>query len=85
MECDRLKALVPVYVDGELSEELAAPMRRHLMECGACRAAVAEAKAMASWFVPGPEVAVPAGFAARVTQRAFKGVAPEWKLVGGGS
>ncbi len=89
MECDRSRALVPVYLDGELSEELAAPLRRHLMECGPCRAAVAEAKSLSSWFVPGPEVAVPSGFAARVTERAFggatAGATPPWRLVGGGA
>lgn len=89
MECDRSRALVPVYLDGELSEELAAPLRRHLMECGVCRAAVAEAKSLSSWFVPGPEVAVPTGFAARVAERAFggasAGAAPAWRLVGGGA
>lgn len=73
MDCDRSKALVAVYLDGELKEDLAGPLRRHFMECSACRAAVSEAKAMSSWFEPGPAVAVPAGFAARVARRAFAG------------
>lgn len=75
MECDRSRALVSVYLDGELGEELASPLRRHLMECAECRAHAAEAKAMSSWFVPAPAMAVPAGFAARVTARAFAGEA----------
>jgi anti-sigma factor RsiW len=73
MNCDRSKALVSVYVDGELSEELAGPLRRHLMECAECRASVSEAKAMASWFVPGAAIDVPEGFAARVARLAASG------------
>lgn len=73
MNCDRSKALVSVYVDGELSEELAGPLRRHLMECAECRASVSEAKAMASWFVPSAAIDVPEGFAARVTRLATSG------------
>jgi len=73
MDCDRSRALVSVYVDGELGEELAASLRQHLMGCAACRAQVAEAKAVSAWFVPGAELAVPRGFAQRVTQRAFAG------------
>jgi anti-sigma factor RsiW len=73
MNCDRSKALVSVYVDGELSEELAGPLRRHLMECAACRASVSEAKAMASWFVPTAAISVPEGFAARVARLAATG------------
>ncbi|MEZ6017616.1 MAG: zf-HC2 domain-containing protein [Planctomycetota bacterium] len=73
MDCDRSKALVSVYLDGELSEELAAPLRRHLLDCAACRAFRDEAQAMSGWFVPGPEVGAPAGFAARVARRAFVG------------
>jgi len=74
MNCDRSKALVSVYVDGELSEELAGPLRRHLMECAECRASVSEAKAMASWFVPSAAISVPEGFAARVARLATSGV-----------
>lgn len=73
MNCDRSKALVSVYVDGELSEELAGPLRRHLMECAECRASVSEAKAMASWFVPSAAISVPEGFAARVARLATSG------------
>jgi anti-sigma factor RsiW len=70
MNCDRSKALVAIYVDGELGEELAGPLRRHLMQCADCRASVSEAKAMASWFVPGAPISVPEGFAARVARLA---------------
>jgi len=73
MNCDRSKALVSVYVDGELSEELAGPLRRHLMECAPCRASVSEAKALASWFVPTAALEVPEGFAARVARLAASG------------
>lgn len=73
MNCDRSKALVSVYIDGELSEELAGPLRRHLMECAECRASVSEAKAIASWFVPTAAIGVPDGFAARVARLAVSG------------
>ena len=82
MNCDRVQPLVPVYLDGELREELARPLRQHLLECQACRDVVAETKSLSSWFVPTPEVAVPQGFAANVARRAFAGAGePEHVLV----
>lgn len=85
MNCHRSKALVSVYVDGELSEELAGPLRRHLLDCAACRAAVAEAKSLSRWFVPTAPVEVPAGFAARVAALAFaKTAVPDGEPDGAG-
>jgi len=84
MDCDRSKSLLAAYVDGELAEALAGPLRKHLMECGACRTAASEAKALASWFVPTAPIAVPAGFAARVAARAAAQASAGAQALGGG-
>jgi anti-sigma factor RsiW len=73
MQCKNAHPLVPKYLDEELSEAEAAPLRRHLLECSACRVRVQEARSLRAWFVPSPPVAVPRGFAARVARRAFAG------------
>ena len=74
--CGDVSALVPGYLDGELSEEQAAPLRRHLLSCPDCRAAAQDLTSLRRWF-PAPEPAgVPAGFAARVARAAFAGVEP---------
>ena len=73
IECDVVLALVPTFVDGEVAESVGGTVRRHLMDCPACRAVVQEEQTMRQWFVPGPEVDVPAGFAAHVARRAFAG------------
>ncbi|MCP3919509.1 MAG: zf-HC2 domain-containing protein [bacterium] len=76
MDCNRMRPLVPPYLDGELTEERAAPLRQHLLECSRCRNFAQSETALKSWFVdPGP-VAVPAGFAARVARHAFSGEGP---------
>lgn len=77
MQCDDARLLVPSYLDGELSEAQAAPLRKHLLDCQPCRASAQEAKNLKRWFVPGEEVAVPSGFASRVARRAFAGD-PGW-------
>jgi anti-sigma factor RsiW len=73
--CNEAPELVPRYLDGELSESLASPLRAHLLDCQACREVAMEGRALERWFEAGaPElVAVPAGFAARVARRAFAG------------
>ncbi len=73
MKCDVALPLVPRYLDGELTEEDAGPLRGHLLACPSCRTAVQEDTALRAWFVATPEVAVPADFAAHVTRRAFAG------------
>ena len=73
MNCRDAKPLVPVYLDGELTEEQAAPLRQHLMSCTNCRAAAQRGTAFKGWFVEGGPVEIPAGFAARVARRAFAG------------
>ena len=74
ISCDAARPLVPPYLDGELSEVQASPLRAHLLDCPSCREGAKEGKALARWFVAEPgAVAIPAGFAARVARRAFAG------------
>jgi len=74
MNCKDCLPLISSYVDDELSEPQAAPLRQHLMDCPACRRALQGERSFKRWFEPRPEpVAVPEGFAARVARRAFAG------------
>lgn len=73
VECKDARPLIPSYLDGELSEAQASPLRKHLMDCHECRAAAQGEKALSRWFVPAEAAPVPAGFAARVARRAFAG------------
>jgi len=71
--CEHAKSLVPSYLDGELTEAQAAPLRAHLLGCPACREIAKDGRALSRWFEPGPDAQVPVGFAARVARRAFAG------------
>jgi anti-sigma factor RsiW len=72
--CDDARPLVPGYLDGQLSEAQASPLRAHLLDCPACREVAKEGKTLRRWFEPEPApVSIPAGFAARVARRAFAG------------
>ena len=73
MKCANALPLIPIYQDGELSEEQASPLRRHLLSCRACREVAKAETALKRWMVPAPAVAIPSGFAARVARRAFAG------------
>ncbi len=76
MSCDNARSLVPSYLDGELSEAQAAPLRGHLFDCPACRELAKDGRALERWFEAALEVRaveVPPGFAARVARRAFAG------------
>jgi anti-sigma factor RsiW len=74
ISCDDARPLVPSYLDGELSEAQASPLRTHLLDCPACREVAKEGKSLQRWFEAEPvPVSVPAGFAARVARRAFAG------------
>lgn len=75
MHCEDALAQIDSYVDEQLNESQAAPLRRHLIECSSCRLAAQEAEALKSWFVD-PEALVgpaeaPEGFAERITELAF--------------
>lgn len=72
VDCEGAQGLLPGYLDGELSESQAAPLREHLLDCAACRRGAADHKNLSRWFVRTP-VAIPDGFAARVARRAFQG------------
>ena len=71
MNCNDAHTLIGPYLDGELSETQAAPLRRHLLACVGCRTGVQEHKDLQRWFVEPAVNAVPRGFAARVAQAAF--------------
>lgn len=71
--CENAAALVPSYLDGELSEAQAGPLRAHLLQCPACREVAKDLKSFKRWFVDEAPPAVPPGFAARVARRAFAG------------
>jgi anti-sigma factor RsiW len=74
ISCDDARPLVPSYLDAELSEAQASPLRAHLLDCPACREVAKEGKSLQRWFEAEPEpIAVPVGFAARVARRAFAG------------
>ena len=73
IQCDVVLALVPTFVDDEVTDSVASTVRRHLMDCSACRNAVQEGQTLRQWFVAAPEVEVPTGFAAHVARRAFAG------------
>ena len=83
MTCNDALPLVPAYLDGELGEASAGLLRKHLLECQACRASAQDGKALKRWFAPLAEAsadsrsdssaAVPNGFAARIARRAFAG------------
>lgn len=73
MQCNDARPLIPSYLDGELSEAQAAPLRKHLLDCQACRAWAQGEKNLKRWFVDDGQELVPAGFASRVARRAFAG------------
>jgi len=73
MECIDARPLVPSYLDGEISEAQAGPLRRHLLACPSCRASAQAGKHMKRWFEPTAVIPVPRDFAARVARRAFAG------------
>jgi anti-sigma factor RsiW len=75
LTCLNAGSLVPSYLDGELSEGRAAPLRRHLLACPSCREVAKGETALKRWFSEGeePPVEIPHGFAARVARRAFAG------------
>ncbi len=73
MDCKNARPLVPSYLDGELSEAQAAPLRKHLLACQPCRADAQAERNLKRWFVPGEAVTVPRDFSARVARLAFAG------------
>lgn len=73
MNCENAAVLVPSYLDEELSEEQAAPLRKHLLACPGCRELAKDGTNLSRWFADDEPFEVPAGFAARVARRAFSG------------
>ena len=73
MECQNARSMIPSYLDGELSEAQAGPLRQHLLGCHPCRGSAQDLKNVKRWFADSPAALVPEGFAARVTRRALQG------------
>ena len=73
MKCNQAQPLIPSYLDGELSEAQAGPLRKHLLDCQPCRGSAQGEKNLKRWFVPEAHVAVPRDFASRIARRAFAG------------
>lgn len=73
MECQNARHLIPSYLDGELSEAQAGPLRKHLLDCQPCRGTAQGEKNLKRWFVDAGPVAIPRDFSARVARRAFAG------------
>jgi hypothetical protein len=73
MECNQAGPLIPSYLDGELSEAQAGPLRRHLLDCHTCRSSAQSDKNLKRWFVEDEHIAIPRDFASRVARRAFAG------------
>ena len=73
--CQDALPLVDSYLDGELTEVRASLLRKHLLDCSACRTGAQDSKALSRWFAKPKELefAPPAGFSARVARRAFAG------------
>lgn len=75
--CANARTLVPSYLDGELSEVQAAPLRSHLFACRDCREVAKDEKSLKRWFQAAlaetSSLRAPAGFSARVARRAFAG------------
>ena len=79
--CRQAEPLISGYLDGEISEASAAPLRRHLLDCQPCRAGAQGEKNLKRWFAAEPAAVIPHGFAARVARRAFAGDAGESPFV----
>lgn len=73
MECHDARSLIQSYLDGELSQAQAAPLRSHLLACQPCRAGAQDEKNLKRWFVAPAAVPVPDGFAARLARAAVHG------------
>ena len=73
MECQNARSMIPSYLDAELTEAQAGPLRQHLLGCQPCRGSAQDLKNVKRWFADAPAALVPAGFAARVARRALQG------------
>jgi hypothetical protein len=74
--CTETRPMIMSYLDGQLSEAQAAPLRKHLLECQPCRGGAQDQKNLSRWFAASrnePPAAIPRDFAARVARRAFQG------------
>src|SRR5260221_648219 len=63
MECQNSRSMIPSYLDGELTEAQAGPLRQHLLGCQACRGSAQDLKNVKRWFLRSATAAGPKGFA----------------------
>jgi len=70
MRCGKVRRLLSVYLDEELSAELRTEVEAHLGSCEGCRGQLARLRRVASLLGRGAAPAVPDGFASRVVKRA---------------
>jgi anti-sigma factor RsiW len=86
MRCEDARSLVGGYLDGELSEEQASPLRQHLLACPGCRETAKAEKGLKRWFegTASARALPPEGFAARVASAAFAGLRPTDELAPAG-
>jgi anti-sigma factor RsiW len=76
MDCQDARASIQAYLDGELHEERAGPLRKHLLDCQPCRGSAQSEKNLKRWFTKAKAPAtnlVPRDFSSRVARRAFAG------------
>lgn len=94
MDCQDARASIQAYLDGELNEERAGPLRKHLLDCQPCRGSAQSEKNLKRWFAKAKTPAsslVPRDFSARVARRAFAGdpgerfTEPNTILIGAGA
>jgi len=81
MQCEQAEKWIHKHVDHELPVKLVGELQQHLAGCDSCSALASEWKVAKAWFVPAEDVAIPEGFAHRVTALAFGSAEPERALV----
>jgi predicted anti-sigma-YlaC factor YlaD len=78
LTCEAAETLIMTEVDGLLAGEEAAALSAHAESCSACRARRRASLEVARALSLRVDAPVPAGFAARVTARAFPGESLGW-------
>ncbi len=68
-ECERVRQDVSAYLDGELAQERAAEVERHLQACASCRAAYARERALKARLKSRGRAPAPPDVARRIRDR----------------
>lgn len=80
MRCDELRGLIDLYLDGELPEETAQKLDRHLLRCPACAyeiRALEQTRAMLREAIPPAETSP--GFRERAAARLLDSLADRFR------